>query len=426
MLERGSRIAAAAAAAVLAAAGPVAGAEEIAIESVSFDEAVSRAIENNRDVARATQSILAAEARLAQARPETLPAVALVMSESVIDEQRGFGTSVVVPRDQFAVGLVAEVPILAASSWAARVQAADQVEIANLAAEDVRREVAVAAAQAYLAVIGARRQVEVDERARDNAEAQLAFARTRYEEGAGSKLNALRAAELVATDEALVERSRLALSLAREALGLLLAADRPLDAAAEPVFDLPPAAEEIDLSGRTDLRLLAARREAADRVLQDSWKDWVPTVGLSFEPFHVEPAGAFEEADTWRATIGARFPLYLGGERRADRHLRRAELGGSTVDLDEAELRARAEVRAADAAIAAAERGLEHARRAAAHANEVLSITEIAFRAGATTNIELIDAQRAARDSETAVARAEDLLRLARLELLVALGLFPG
>jgi outer membrane protein TolC len=50
----------------------------------------------------------------------------------------------------------------------------------------------------------------------------------------------------------------------------------------------------------------------------------------------------------------------------------------------------------------------------------------VAFRAGATTNIELVDAQRRARDADSAVALAEDRARQARLALLVALGRFPG
>ena len=43
---------------------------------------------------------------------------------------------------------------------------------------------------------------------------------------------------------------------------------------------------------------------------------------------------------------------------------------------------------------------------------------------GATTNLEVIDAQREQRDADTAVAIAEDALHRARLELLVALGRF--
>jgi outer membrane protein TolC len=45
---------------------------------------------------------------------------------------------------------------------------------------------------------------------------------------------------------------------------------------------------------------------------------------------------------------------------------------------------------------------------------------------GATTNIEVIDAQRSAQDAETAATQAEDAVRRARLELLVALGRFPN
>ena len=55
----------------------------------------------------------------------------------------------------------------------------------------------------------------------------------------------------------------------------------------------------------------------------------------------------------------------------------------------------------------------------------MVRITDVAFRAGATTNLEVIDAQRRARDTETIAAVAEDRVRQARLDLLVALGLFP-
>jgi hypothetical protein len=61
-----------------------------------------------------------------------------------------------------------------------------------------------------------------------------------------------------------------------------------------------------------------------------------------------------------------------------------------------------------------------------AAAGILVRITDIAFRAGATTNIEVIDAQRRARDAETAAAVAEDALRRAKRELLVAVGRFPG
>ena len=62
-------------------------------------------------------------------------------------------------------------------------------------------------------------------------------------------------------------------------------------------------------------------------------------------------------------------------------------------------------------AIQAGERALAYARAAATQAAEVLRIADAAFREGATTSIEVIDAQRRARDAETAAAVAEDTLR---------------
>ena len=71
------------------------------------------------------------------------------------------------------------------------------------------------------------------------------------------------------------------------------------------------------------------------------------------------------------------------------------------------------------------ERALTHARQATDHAIEVLRITTAAFEVGATTNLEVIDAQRSARDAATGAALAEDTVRRAKLDLLVAIGRFP-
>lgn len=406
-------------------AGSLAAAQQSVPRIVTFDEALRLAAEQSRDIRRAATSLLRAEALLDDARAAVRPTVEAALAESRLDQTIGFNGQATQPRSQFVATATAAVTLLDASRWATRTQAADQVEISRLAAADVGREVASAAARAYLAVIAQRRQAEVEERARDNAKAQVDYTRTRYEGGLGSKLNALRAADTLATDEVRLTRARLALRLTQEALGLILATDDFVDALEEPTFDVPPPPREDWLLARTDIRLLNARRDAADRLVADSWKDWVPTVELTFTPRYVDPTGLFERDSSWRAFLGASIPIYDGGARRASRRLREADFSSAEIDLDQAGLRARAEARAARAAVEFAERGVESARQAAGHANEVLQITDIAFRAGATTNIELIDAQRRARDSETAVATAEDILRQAGLELRIALGLFP-
>ena len=82
-------------------------------------------------------------------------------------------------------------------------------------------------------------------------------------------------------------------------------------------------------------------------------------------------------------------------------------------------------MRPAREAVASGERSLASAQAAADQAQQVVNIVNVSFRAGAATNIEVIDAERSARDADTAVAVAEDTLRRARLDLLLALGRFP-
>jgi len=118
-------------------------------------------------------------------------------------------------------------------------------------------------------------------------------------------------------------------------------------------------------------------------------------------------------------------PIFDGGQRRAAAKQRDVSLELARIDRVDLEREIRADERIAREAVVSTARALDAARRAAEQANEVVLITDVAFRAGATTNLEVIDAQRRARDTETAAAVAEDRARQARLDLLVALGLFP-
>jgi outer membrane protein TolC len=344
----------------------------------------------------------------------------------MLDAERGFDEFVTQPRTQSLIGASVSYPVLAAARWAERAQAQDQIRVARLSVDETRRQVALSTGQTYLAVIAQQRQVEVNERARENALAHVEYARARLEGGAGSKLNELRASQELATVEVVLEGARLALRRAQEALGVLLAADAPVDAASEPAFEVPTMPSDLAwMASRSDVQLFSAQIAAADRVYRDSWRDWVPTATASFEPQALTPANLFQPSRTWRGFVSLSVPIFDAGERRVTRRQREVAVDTARIRLTDVELRARAELRVAQASFDSTERAVTQARLASQHAAEVLKITDIAFRAGATTNIELIDAQRVARDADTAAAQAEDSARQARFDLLVALGKFP-
>jgi outer membrane protein TolC len=394
-----------------------------AIERVTFDDAIRRAAANNPTVQQAAAGILRAEALLQQVRARSRPSLDASLAIDAIDPVTSFDGNNITPRAQTATSASLRAPLWTPVAWAQRVQATDQVLVAQSIVADVRRQLAMATADAYLAVIVQRRGLELNERARDNARAHFEFASQRFEGGLGSRLNMLRAQQELSTDEARVEDAQLAPRRAQEALGVLVAADGPVDAAEEPSFDAPVEGSVLDL--RTDLRLILARQSAAERVLADSWKDRLPSVTALFTPQYTAPAGLFAASRSLRGSVIFSVPLFDGGLRAGQLRERSALLDAVKAERASLERQVSSEVRTAREAIRLTARAAERARAAADQSNEVLRITDIAFREGATTNIEVVDAQRRSRDAATATALAEDALRRARLELLVATGRVP-
>ena len=394
------------------------------VEQVSFQDAVRRAIEKNPSAAVAAAGILRAEGLLQQARAATGLQINANVTTTTLNKGVEFNGATVTPRNQVAASLNVDMPIVAAAARARRTQAMDNEQVAELSAADTRRQIAFSTADAYLSVIAQRRVVEANTRARDVAKAHYDLANELEQRGTGSRLNALRAQQQWSTDEGRVEAATLALYRAQEALGVLVVADGPVDAIDEPSLDVPAEAANL-LQFRTDLKLFSAQQQAAERVVGDSSKDRWPSLDAVFLPQSTYPAQFFSTANSWRFLLQMNVPLVDGGQRASLKVQRQAAFEVARANFAGAMTQASSQVRAAREAVASGERSLASARAAADQGQQVVDITNISFRAGAATNIEVIDAERSARDADTAVATAEDTLRRARLDLLAALGRFP-
>jgi outer membrane protein TolC len=411
-----------------AAASPGPAVEPVATERVTFDEAVRRALEKSPTVGQATQAIARAQALLDQASAVFRPTLDAVAGTTVIDEARGFSGNITQPRTQTAMGARLAYPVLAPGRWAERTQARDRVGIARISEEETRRQVALTAGEAYLAVIAARRQMEIAQQDIATSTALAEYARLRLDAGQGSRLNYVRSTQEVATSEGRLLVAALAVARAQEALGVVLFADGPVDASGDP--QLAPAAlpspdgGDAWLQQRPDIRLFEAEVRASDRIVRDVWKSYLPSATAGFSPQYVTPPGFFAPAGTWAAVLQLQVPIY-DGTFSATKRLRIAERETAQLQLEAVKVEARSELRFAQEAVARNEQIVTTTRRSAADAEEVLRITEVAYRAGATTNIEVVQAQQTARNAELLAAVAEDRLRQARLDLLVALGQFP-
>jgi outer membrane protein TolC len=409
----------------------------VSTERVTFDEAIQRAVRNNPSVAIAAAGILRAEALLMGARSATRLQVNGNVTTTTLNRGVEFDGATVTPQNQLGASLDVRIPLYAPARWARTAQADQARHVAEAGADEVRRQTAFATADAYLTVIARRRVVEANTLARESAKAHFDLARELQARGSGSRLNELRAQQELSLDETLVEAAQLGVYRAQEALGVLLVADGPVDVVDEPIFATPSdvvAAASAPLTAgdpgrplleRTDLKLFAAEQQLAERVLGDSSKDRLPFLEAAFQPSTSFPSQLFFPQNRWQLLLQLSVPIFDAGQRQGLKLERQAAVDVSRATFARALTSARSEVRTAREAIASAERFLAGARAGADQAQQVVNIVNVSFRAGAATNIEVIDAERRARDADTAVAIAEDALRRARLELLTALGRFP-
>jgi cobalt-zinc-cadmium efflux system outer membrane protein len=286
---------------------------------------------------------------------------------------------------------------------------------------DVGRRLRLDVQRAFLQVVLAQAEAAAAKDTLDGVDRVLAINRTRYEQGelSGVELRRLQVERHRFADDALV--AALTVRNARSRLLALLNVrplDQPFEAVDPPLDAAAPAAVVTGtgaVAGRADIRALrlAEQRAEADTQLQHA---------LRIPPFSL--GGGYQRdfganAIVLRATI----PLALANRNEAGQARAAADraLAASRTSLAAAvaELEVQLARNAVDsnrtrlAAIAG-----EYVR----NAREALDIVLAAYRAGAATLIDYLDAQRALRDAQRAEHRARYDYRLSRFELEAAVG----
>ena len=402
----------------------LASAPAFAQEKLTLTEAVRRAVVRNSSAVIAGQEIARAQAIVEEVRAPALPILTGNGAATRLDHARGIFT----PRSQLNANLSLAVPLLAPARWLAWSHASDQVRVAELSAEDLKRTVAVAAARAYLGVMAQHRLVLITTQARDAAKAHLDDAHARFEVGSGNRLDEVRAGQELASDEAQLSSALAALQRSTEALGVLVGDEGPVEVEDQLALPPTPAPDEALREAqekRPDVRAAQERSKAAHKVESDSYADYLPLLSAVLQPFYQTPATPTVPETGWQAQLVLSVPLFDGGARYGFRKERAALAAESKEQVDGLLRQARADVRIAFEALRRADEGLGSARQASKLAHDALDMTMLAYREGATNDLEVVDAERRARDADTAALSAEDTARQARIDLLAASGRFP-
>lgn len=396
--------------------------------AITLDEAVKRATARNPSTEIATQEILRAEALAKQVRAAWLPTLNANGVYTRLDNDRELNGRIILAENQLAANLQLNVPLLAPRQWVAHARSKENIEVARAASADTRRAIAIAAARAYLTVIAQRRVLNSAQRALNTARAHEEFATTRFEGGVGNRLDAVRASQERATAEMRVKTQLAALTRAQEALGVVVGEEGSLDAAEDPSLGAPPSMDAAlgeAATRRADIAVERDRVEVARKAVRDSWVDYLPVLSAVAQPFYQDPPTFSQPRTGWQAQLVLQIPLFDGGVRYGLAAEREALEAQARARLEGALRQARSDVRVAFEAMRRADEALVGARDAATLARESLELAELAYRAGATSNIEVVDAERRSHEADTAAAVAEDASRQARVDLLAACGRFP-
>ncbi|HEY4239521.1 MAG TPA: TolC family protein [Kofleriaceae bacterium] len=400
----------------------VASSDAPGVRGVSFAEAVQLALAHNSDARVALDEVARAEGLLAEATATLRPLVGVQGQYQQLEADREVSGRETTAAESVLGEVTLSMPILSFRARADRQRARDQVEVERASAMTTQRAVAITAGRAYLEVFATRRLIEVAVLARDTAKAHVDYARTRRAGGLGTDLDIVRAEAEFATDEANVANAQTALVQAEEALGVLAGQVGPLGSTAEP--DLRDA-DDAQIEQRADLAGGRERLSAAQSSRDAQWAEWVPTLSLQgnafFDAPQIDPTPRFG----FQLLAVLAMPLYDGGYRGGLRRERDAVLAEAHEELDQLQRTASSEVRAARESVRRAREARDAAHRSADLAARALDLANVAYSGGTGTSLEVIDAQRSARDAATQAVIADDSLRQAQFALLAAAGHFP-
>ncbi len=296
-------------------------------------------------------------------------------------------------------------------------QAKAQANAASLAYERTRADIALQVAQQYLEVLRARALVRLQERVLERAKRLLEAAEAGYKAGTAAKLDVLRAQVQVRNAEvellAAQNQERVALLTLRNLMGvdddfLFDIADPP----EEPYT--PPSLTEClaqALRQRSEIREAEWQRTSANIAKQLARINALPVVNITGS-YNRYPSTTRITDKEWAINLIVSYPIFDGGRVKA-------ELAQAKLQEEQAELSLQRTIDTVRLQVHQAYSNWENARErwsaaqeAVKEAAETARLTEEAYKAGAVSLLDVINAQVALAQAETQEVQARyDLLR---------------
>lgn len=401
---------------------------------LTLDQAFNEARHNNLDLkvaqARLEQSLLQSRRAWAGYLPTVLVGASYTRNsaEAVFTLPPNGPTLNIQPFNQLGAQAELRQNILAPTLWATIRLAGLGQEVATLTTQNARREILFGVAQAYFSAASLQEAIRATQFLFDVNTAREKDTQARYDAGTTTRVALLRSQLDRSRAEQDLIRARNAYDSSRVALATLLQRDSAdFTLQLPPVPDVPPADPELTrhaqdqrpdvLAARKNLELEAVRKQGA-------WLAYAPTVAFSGVYRESNAAGFTGQTGSWALTLNGSWVLWDGGLREVSLREDSARLVEAAALQRQAETRVTQEVVTARLDYDNARANLSKAQEALSLAQETQRLTDLSFKEGASTYLEVTDANASLTSAEVNAISERLQTSLAALRLQRAAGLF--
>jgi HAE1 family hydrophobic/amphiphilic exporter-1 len=381
--------------------------------TLTFDQALERALSNNEGLKVAKERVVETQARVQESKTNFLPQVNLGYNFTpsqrfpVIKIPAGvFGPDEQTFQAGFAqknsLQLFVNQPIYTGGRLNNNYGITTaSLDASKLELERTRQEMEYRVVETFYAALMNERGVAVAEEQIRLSEKQLELAKVRFESGTVARLDVLQAEVELANAKSRRIQARAQVDTAMQALRsvLSLPQSQPLMLAGsldEPVIG--HAREELDkmLPQRPDLLAFTARREMAEYATNLAQSEWKPNLSFTGNmQYQQDSVGSLLARDnqSYAFGIALNVPLFSAPGAAARRNVAQSQLRQAEHGLRFATDNARLELESAWTALEASAEVVTTQQKTLELARESVSIAQVSYENGVITSAELNDAQ---------------------------------
>ena len=383
------------------------------VVSLTFDQALQRALSANEGLKVAQEKVVETQARVQEAKTNFLPQVNL--GYSYTPSQR-FPTiripaGIFGPEEQtfqaaFArennLQLFVNQPIYTGGRLRSVYGiTSSSLDASKLELDRTRQEIEYRVVETFYAALMNERGVAVAEEQIRLSEKQLELAKARFEAGSVARLDVLQAEVELANAKARRIQTKAQVDASMQALRSVLSLPQSQPLQLQGSLDEPVvghAREELDqlLPQRPDLRAFNARRDAAEYSSQLADSEWKPSLSFTGNmQYQQDSFGSLLARDNQSYQFGIAFnmPLFGAPGAAARRSAAQSQMRQAEHGLRYATDNARLELETAWTALEASAEVVTTQEKALELARESVSIAQVSYENGVITSAELNDAQ---------------------------------